>query len=225
MSSLQNGANATLVVTSNPHHAIVFTATNGTGTGRNAGTISVQQNATLLIDGEMDNTGVIALRSKREQTILKIGDFGVTLTGGGVVSLADDGDKDRQIIKGTSATSILVNVDNTITGSGGIGDSINQMSLINESKGVIDAVGADGLYIRSDDVITNAGTIEKSGGSRMNLESSVDNTGGVIRSIGGGILAVQGLVVTGGVIQATADGVVEIDCTLAGVTLRIPRAA
>lgn len=218
--SIQTGANATLVVAGNPSQRIVFSATDGTGSGRNAGSIIVGENSTLLIGGEMRNTGAIDLRYMRFPSVLEIATSGATLSGGGQVNLSIHHRTGSQnFIYGSTPTATLINIDNTISGSGFLG--AGKMNLVNEDRGVIDANGAYGLAIRTTDMITNAGTIEATNGSRMSLQSSVNNTGGLIRASERATLEFDDAGVTfGGVVLASSDATILIaGGTISGATL------
>ena len=116
------------------HSDTKFTATDGTGSGHNAGTIIVRNNiitgplgqlfsttATLDIGGTFDNTGTISIDEKPK--VLGVLDAdqranleitGATmLTGGGSVILSD---LKANTIYGQNSCVVLTNVDNTISG-------------------------------------------------------------------------------------------------------------
>ena len=94
----------------------------------NAGTITVSDGATLPLQGAIDNTGVIALNSAGDVTNLQITGGGVTLEGGGELTLSDS---HANVIFGTTATTTLTNVDNTISGAGQIGVGDGNLTLVN----------------------------------------------------------------------------------------------
>ena len=70
--------------------------------------------ATLPLEGTIDNTGAIALNGSGDPTELQIVGAGLTLEGGGQVILSDSTSNE---IVGTTATTTLTNVDNTISAS------------------------------------------------------------------------------------------------------------
>lgn len=86
--------------------------------------------------GAITNSGSIRLSDQTTGAIMKV-DVGVSLSGGGTVTLTDNF---QNGIQGAgSADSALYNVDNTIAGAGTLGGG--RLSLVNEAKGVIDARG------------------------------------------------------------------------------------
>ena len=102
----------------------------------NAGIMTVSDGATLPLDGTIDNTGTIALNSTGDATNLQIIGGGVTLQGGGQLTLSDG---HENVIFGTTAATTLTNVDNTISGAGQIGLGDGNLTLVNEAHGTIDA--------------------------------------------------------------------------------------
>ena len=108
---------------------------NQTPVVENAGTMVVSDGAMLPLGGTIDNTGTIALNSTGDETDLQIIGDGVTLQGGGHLTLSDS---HENVIFGATAASTLTNVDNTISGAGQIGIGDNTLTLINETAGTID---------------------------------------------------------------------------------------
>ena len=129
----------------------------------NAGTWLVSDGAVLPLDGTIDNTGTIALNWTGDQTELQIVGDGVTLQGGGQITLSD-GAGER--IVGTTAASTLTNVDNTISGAGQIGTGDGNLTLVNEAHGTIEANIAGGILIDTGNDITNNGILEATNGGR-----------------------------------------------------------
>ena len=110
----------------------------------NAGDFTIQPNSfaqtqRLTLNGTLDNSGTLsvngALQWYPEDGILAVGADGLTLEGGGTVSLAANGGVAEIVGSGSPAT--LENVDNTIEGSGQVGDS--NLTIQNDPSGVIDA--------------------------------------------------------------------------------------
>jgi hypothetical protein len=115
-------------------------------------------------------------------TGLIIGSAEVSLTGGGIVTLSNNS---QNIIEGTVAANVLTNVNNTIQGSGNIGN--NQMGLVNQSAGIIDADQPNALTIQTSNGTTNAGTLEATNGANLILKGDTyTNTGGTILASGAG---------------------------------------
>jgi len=187
-----------------------FVMLNGTGTGSNAGTISIDDNSILEAGGAIKNTGVIALNSTGDTTDFVI-DGNVMLAGGGKVNMNGPGfsisfffpggtvlPSPSASIVGNGAPATLTNVDNTITGAGIIGDS--DLSLLNQKKGVINATGSD-LALAGN--VTNAGTIEAT--SAIDFLAAVDNTGGTIKTVQkGSFINLYGVTINGGTISTVS---------------------
>ena len=106
----------------------------------NAGSMTIGDGATLPLSGTINNTGTIALNSTSTETDLQIIEHGLTLMGGGHVTLSDN---DLNVISGTSSIVTLNNQDNTISGAGQLGNG--ELNLIN--SGTIDATGTHALVI------------------------------------------------------------------------------
>ena len=201
VSSIQTAATATLAITGGE-----FTATNGTGAGGNAGSITLADGADFAIGGAFANTGKIALGSLGDATTLAIAAT-TTLSGAGKVTLSDI--PSNQIVGGSSATT-LTNAGNLISGAGTIGSAT--LTLVNQAAGVIEATGANALIINTGaNAVTNAGYLETKGAGGLTVESAVTNTG-KLYGAGAGALAIQSAVVTntGGVVEALAGGHVSL---------------
>lgn len=151
---------------------------NQTPVAENAGNMVVSDGAVLPLDGTIDNTGTIALNSTGDATELQIIGDGITLEGGGRVTLSDHG---TNAIVGTTSTSTLTNVDNIISGAGQIGSGDGTLTLVNEVHGTIDANLAGGvLTLETGAVITNDGTMEATNGGALQVEDSVHGGSAII---------------------------------------------
>ncbi len=232
VSTIDTSSNATLSVLGGLdaldllHSDTKFTALNGTGAGRNAGTILVRNNiitgplgqllsttATLDIGGMFNNTGLISI--DEQPKVLGILDAdqrarleitgATTLTGGGSVTLSDEREN---IIYGHDTSSVLTNVDNTISGAGFLGNGL--LTIHNETSGVIDAIGHNGLVVHSNQVITNAGVLEASGRGVLTLARSTidDSAGGIIEASGGSRVVLKKDFIEGGTLRTAGTGYV-----------------
>ena len=144
---------------------------------------------------QVNNSGTIALNSTGSETLLQLIRDGITLTGGGEVTLSDSA---GNLIQGTSTAITLTNVDNVISGAGQLGGG--QLTLINE--GTIKATGTEALVIDTGaSVVKNAGTLEATGEGGLLVTGAVDNTGTLLAN--GGNITIVGAV--------TGSGVAEID--------------
>jgi hypothetical protein len=200
--SVQLASNATLSLTGG-----VFTASDGTGLGSNAGVIlvgvgatlalanqinnsgriAVEGSATLDVEGDVENTGVILLSSAgggstniAAMTIAS----NTTLSGGGGLDLSDS--RYNEIVC-NGAT--LTNVDNMIYGAGQIGGAKEGFTLVNEAGGVIEAAGLSGLGVGSNTgergTVTNDGLVKGTGFGLFFDFVTMDGSGGIVTSTAG----------------------------------------
>src|ERR1035441_3444008 len=141
----------------------------------NSGTYQVPDGTTTALEGTITNTGAVQLNSTGVYgATLNLLGSGITLTGGGTVTLSDQA---RNSVNGT-----LDNQNNTISGSGSMG----QGTLTN--SGVINATSANHnhlLIFYSGDLVTNTGTMEASSGGTLDIQTNVANTGGAIQALAG----------------------------------------
>ena len=145
--------------------------------------------------GTINNSGTIALESTGSSTSLEASG-NVTLTGGGTVTMSNSS---GNLIDEATSNSTLTNVNNTIEGSGDIGD--NGLSLNNQSA--IDANQSSALVIDAP-AITNTGTLEATGGGTLQiLNSSATNTNGTISTDGSSSVIIQNSGITGGNLTST----------------------
>ncbi len=141
-----------------------------------SGNLNVGDGSVLTVKGAFTDKAVISIGSTGDTTEMVLS-ANTTLSGAGQVTLSDNS---NNYIFASAATDVLVNVDNTISGAGNIGD--NQMSLANQKAGVINATGANTLTIvLGGQALTNAGLLEGTGAGGLTIASAVvDNTAGAI---------------------------------------------
>ena len=132
----------------------------------------------LPLSGIVNNSGIIELNSTGDLTeIVIIGD-GATLEGGGQVIMSDSSGNE---IVGTNPTTILTNVDNTISGVGQIGIGDGNLALVNEAAGTINANVAGGvLTLDTGNTIINYGVLETSNGGALHVHDAVTGGSAVI---------------------------------------------
>jgi hypothetical protein len=160
----------------------------------------------LAAAGPIANAGTIALVSGATNADIRVQAAGATLSGGGKVAMT--GALAR--ILGVSPTSKLTNVDNTISGVGVLG--ANQLTLVNESAGVIDAVGGVLTVATKGETLVNGGLMEATGGGTLVIaNTTIANTGGTILANSGAPVKLQNDVIRGGGITAAGTGVVKIN--------------
>ena len=152
--------------------------------------LSLNNGINLSIGGNaISNAGQINLNSTGNGTGITITTGTVTLSGGGTITMGDSSNPNNYIY-GQGSVETLVNTDNTIQGSGTIGDS----DLTISNAGTIDANNADhGLTIQvnssANPGVTNTGTLEATNGGMLTLNGSTyNNMNGTIEATGGGIV-------------------------------------
>jgi fibronectin-binding autotransporter adhesin len=169
--------------------------------------------------GTITNNGTINLNSAGNNTELVITGGNVTLTGGGTITMSA-GNINNMILAGTSGL-MLTNVNNTISGTGQIGNG-SGLLFVNEASGIVDASGGT-LTISPYDSstttgsTTNQGLLEATAGGVLQLENTVTNTGGTILATGtsGGMsptastVELNGVSITGGTLTSSSGGVFE----------------
>ncbi|HEY2178889.1 MAG TPA: hypothetical protein VGH15_09935 [Caulobacteraceae bacterium] len=228
INSLQTSTNATLRIVGgeqviNDVLGITtnFTDTAGTGLGANLGKIIIQNSLTknLLgtltgasaifnVNGVFDNVGNIEIAAEnallpvvgKAQAVFNVEKV-LKLTGGGTMLLTSSLDN---VIKGTTAASILYNVNNKIIGAGLLGDG--NLTLVNEVAGLIDGSSRQVALIvdTGAKMITNNGVIEDTGLGGTVVKSSLLNNGTLLASLGK--LAVDGPVSGTGIGKITKGG-------------------
>ena len=199
--SIQTASTATLSITGG-----TFTASAGTGSGANAGTILIGNNTIFSVGGALNNSGAINLNSGGNTTELFL-NANTTLSGAGKVTL---GDNPNNFIFGTAAATKLTNVDNTLSGAGQLGNG--QMTLVNQAAGVINATGANALILNTGaQTVTNAGLLEASGAGGLTISGTTvdDSTGGVIQANTGSAVNLLGADIIGGTLKTSGTGVIE----------------
>jgi len=167
----------------------------------NAGDMTIGDGATLPLGGTVANTGTIALNSTGEETDLVVLSGGVTLQGGGEVSLSDN---PGNAIVGSGADTTFANLDNIISGAGRLGEAAMTLS----NAGVIDATGVNPLIIDTgSNSIVNSGTIEATGAGGLVIAGAVANSGTL--SADGGNLTIDGAVTGAGIAAIAGSATLE----------------
>jgi hypothetical protein len=186
---------ATLDITVRP-----FTALAGTGTGANAGMITVEDGGTFRVGGTLKNSGIITLNGTGELVISR----DTILQGGGKLILS--GSTDNTSLFGNNVT--LTNVDNVISGVGNFSPGI----FVNQTNGVIDANGGGPLIV-STVSMTNAGVLEatSTGGLILGGGSINNSASAVIGAFGTGSTVTVENTVSGGTLETGSGDVILVD--------------
>ena len=146
-------------------------------------TITIGDGALLPVSGTIDNLGTISIGSVGAATVLQLIQYGVTLQGGGQVTLSDN---DANVISATLPGVSLNNVDNAISGAGQIGNG--SLTLIN--GGSIVANGSHALVIDTgSNTIFNSGTIAATASGGLELASGLNNQGSILVSASHALLS------------------------------------
>ena len=185
-------------------------------TVNNAAGMEIADNASLEIEGKINNTGSITIYFG----LILIDGPSVALEGRGTIAL-DQSNAYQANLVSNAAHATLINVGNTIAGAGLIGDSgPNTMTLINQQKGVIDALSGGGvaggplIIDTGANAIVNMGTLEAATG-QLYIASNVTNSGNLIAN--GGYLVAAG-VVTGGTATIESTGALEFEIASSATT-------
>jgi hypothetical protein len=184
----------------------------GAGTLSNEGAVSIENGASLVLRGVINNTGLINLNGAATATAIIVGGItpatATTLEGGGQVKLTDSSFNSLDV-PGTPATT-LINVNNTISGAGSIGAS-GGLTLDNGKLGIINATGANNPLIL-DGPVSNGGLIEANGvaGLTINAEEIANTASGIIEANTGSLVNLRSGTITGGTLKTSGSGVIRI---------------
>ena len=138
------------------------------------GLVAVDNNEYLYLAGALSNQGTIEVNSGGNDTRLMI-DTGLTLSGGGVVQLSNNGNNSI-FSNGTSVA--FTDLSDTIEGAGTFGDG--NMTLAIGASGTIDANDSNGLTLNTGaNTVGNAGVLQSSGSGGLSVTGAggVANTG------------------------------------------------
>jgi hypothetical protein len=169
-------------------------------------TLAIVSGGSLLMLGNIENAGTIIM----DDPTLNISGT-VKASGGGVISML--GASTFNVIAGVANTgATFENVDNTISGSGIIGQGDGNLKFVNDAAGTVNAnVGGDGIHIETGNTDINAGIFEASHGGTLTVSDALLNSG-ELKAIGG-IIDVAGPVTGGGSASVSAGGTFEVGST------------
>ncbi len=142
---------------------------NGTYTGAN--------NSTTDLSGTINNTGNIQLNAAANNTFLTMASA-VSFIGNGTVTLASTAGGGTAALATTNGDQLLINVDNTIQGTGVVG--WNGLGVTNQ--GTINANVSGGTLTVNSPGFTNQGLLQASAGGILALNgSTINNQKGTIQ--------------------------------------------
>ena len=218
---LATGAGSVLQVNSSTVNGGTLTANAGGAIGTYSGnstlngvtisagtTYALADNTLTYLAGTIVNNGTIAQNGNYSGNELRVGGGAtVRLQGGGAVVLSNfSNDSVRDADAGTGT---LINVDNTISGAGNLGNG--QLTIDNRAGGTINANVSNALVIQGNaGGVKNAGLIEASAGGQGRIaNTTLTQTGaGTLLSTGAGsVMQVNSSTVQGGTLTTSAGGV------------------
>ncbi len=176
------------------------------GTLTNAGTYTAANNSSTTLVGTITNPGLIQVSATTNNTFLTVSGK-VNLTGAGTVALATT-NVGTPVINETGSNAVLTNVNNTIQGTGQIGN--NGLALVNQ--GTINASQAGATLTINPVGTTNPGLLEATAGTLALANSVLNNAGGNIEVSGTGssVQFVNGATIQGGTLMTTGSGVLGV---------------
>ena len=124
---------------------------------------------------------------------------------------------DQNLIIGVAGTdATLVNVNNTIIGSGTIGQGDGALTLINGKNGTIQAkpLGASDLgllVINTGHRVSNSGSMTAAGGGTLQVADNATNFGLIQASVGGTILLADFIANSGTIGASGSDATVGLE--------------
>ncbi len=200
----------------------IFVASGGStldgtaSTLNNQGLVQIVDNDTLGAQGNLNNSGTLALSGTVAGSHLLIGTGNLTLTGSGRIDL---GDTAVNTISAASSGQTLNNVNNLITGDGQIG--VGNMGLVNQAGGIIHEDGVSGMFIDTGgSAVVNAGLIEASNIGGIAIEGPLNNSG-VVEAAGLGDIQVFGAIKNTGMLEVTGGILTAYDSVTGGGTVAI----
>ena len=187
--------------------------------------LEIGSGASVLVNNEIIGAGTIELYASGSDPELIINgkvlltgsesSDGKTILPGGTILLAGSPSSDDLIVgvASTVAPAVLTNFNFTIMGAGQIGTGDGNLTLINDSGGVIDATGL--LVLDTGNNVANAGMMEATTGGTLQLVDSVANTGTVEATGTGALVEMASTALdNAGTVLATSQGTI----TLTGVS-------
>jgi hypothetical protein len=178
-------------------------------------TIDITNNTVLYAIGTLTNAGTLSLQSGGNTTQLIVGPNGTagsfTLTGGGQITISDN---NNNYIQAETSGDTLVNLNNTISGAGIIGNG--DLIIVNDAT--IDATGtSNAMVLDPEGTMTNNALIEATGAAGLVIYNTTISNGsaGTITANGGGV-TLQSATIQGGLLDGTATFAAISNSTLDG---------
>ena len=179
--------------------------------------LNLTSGATLEVSQGIADFGTLQINSSGSDPTLAINGTVYLLNSG---KLAMVGPTDENLIIGVAGTDAkLVNVNNTIIGSGTIGQGDGALTLINGKNGTIEAtplLASDSglLIIDTGNRVSNSGTLTAAAGGTLQIDDPVTNLG-LIQARADSAILFTGRLDNENTVQATGSGA---EVTLSGGT-------
>ena len=123
------------------------------------------------------------------------------------------------IIGGNFGTETLVNVNNTIQGSGNVGNF--SLAIMNQSVINANVSGGTLTVLPNSNGITNTGVMQASSGGTLSIVGMTNNSGLIEATGAGSIVETNGATINGGNLTTTNGGLIQNSgtATLTAVTI------
>ena len=189
--------------------------------------LNIISGGTLTVANGISNSGLIEINSSGSDPTLAINGTVYLLDGGKIEMLGATAENLITGVPGSGAT--LVNVNNTIIGSGTIGQGDGALTLVNGSAGLIEAkplLATDSgiLVVDTGNTVSNSGVLEAAAGGTLQIDDALNNLGTILAD-GGTVNIADGAnagVQNFGLVEAIDGGGVSITGSLtnaAGATV------
>ena len=172
--------------------------------------LNLASGATLEVSQGIADFGTLRINSSGSDPKLAINGTVYLLNNG---TLAMVGPTDENLIIGVAGTDAkLVNVNNTITGSGTIGQGDGALTLVNGKNGTIEATpllasNSGLLIIDTGNRVSNSGTMTAAAGGTLQIADDVRNLGLILAQAGSSVVLLEDRIGNhGGVIKADGAG-------------------
>lgn len=161
----------------------------------------------IFLRGSIQNSGSLNLNATGSFTDVQTADGVVTLTGGGIINMTNSS---AARIIGFSGGS-LINVDNTIRGSGAIGS--NTLNMTNQGEIIADQPIALTIDPAASPFV-NTGVLRATSGGTLNLvNGAFDNLGGLIEAQNASLVTLAGATISGGELTTGGTGLIRVTTT------------
>src|SRR6202167_3519361 len=186
----------------------------GTLTIDSGDSLTIGNNQSLVVAGNISNAGQILISAGANNTFLSISGA-VSLSGAGTVTLSMS-DGGVAVINESGSGAVLTNVNNTIQGRGQIGN--NGLSFVNQTTGIVNGNVLGTALLLNTNSIANQGLLESTS-AFLQISATTNNSGGTISASGTGVVQfLSGATIQGGTLATASGGVLGV---AAGTTITL----